>query len=1275
MGKGKKGKRQDDDWENDLEEISKETGIEMDQNGESIDDFVHGNKKEKKKKKGKGAVESPDGDDEPIQNSNQKSAFSALMMDDDNDNDDNDLDMNDNSPDEAEEVVQESKSKKKKGKKDKKKETAEDEDIAEILSALEVNDKKEPGGKKGKKKKKKDLDDDMYDIGDDAADATHENNDGVENDVNNDGVNNHKQDEADIVVSDENETNDIDISSKKSKKKKKKEVDDDLYGEEDFTVDGDKEMKNGIEENGDVEPTEGSTMKSAAQKKAEKKERDKKKKEAAKKKKSKKKNEDESVEDSEKTPEIDSENAPKVEAEAAVPEDTGEQEQVEKTDTTEKEADEGAGSNEEDEDGTSKDKKKKKKKKKKAEEEEKSKKTKKPGKSAILKMQEALEEVKREEARLIAEAEAKERALEEAENQRLEKLRLEQERKEKKKQKDKERKDRLKKEGKLLTPAQKEQKRKAEAMLEAMKQQGLIIPTRDVNEGDKPKKVMYGKKKKPNQKQQQQQQQEQQVQVQEEVVEESNDKEVVEEVKEQVKEEIKPSEDIADSWDAEEDIADSWDASDDDSKETKEVEVAKVVEAAPLVEIPKPAEPAILDKQKSVSTGDEDEEEEEEEDDEDDEESSDDDDESGSESESDSEEDSSSEEESSSDEEDKKLTPERIKERARERIEKRKVENEANRKTTDLRAPVICVLGHVDTGKTKILDKIRRTNVQDGEAGGITQQIGATNIPVEKIREQTKMVKEFQEFNLILPGLLVIDTPGHESFSNLRSRGSNLCDMAILVVDIMHGLEPQTIESINLLKKKQTPFIVALNKIDRIFEWKKSPHMQVEDTYGQQKKMTVQEFEQRVTMVIGQFAEQGLNAALHFRNPDAKTYISLVPTSAHSGDGMGDLMALICTLTQTRLAKKLAYSEELESTVMEVKALPGLGTTIDVILVNGKLKEGDTIVTGGIEGAIVSQIRSVLTPQPMRELRVKAQYIHHPILKAAQGAKLCGKDFEKVLAGSPVYIAHSQDEIEVLKEDVEEFVASSLKAIKVSERGVYVQASTLGSLEALLEFLKSSKIPYCGVNIGPVHKKDIMRCSVMLEHEPMYAVVLAFDVKIERDAQEYADKEGIKIFSAEIIYHLFDQFTAYCEDYKLKKREEFKHLAVYPCKMRILPQHIFNTRDPIVVGVNVEGGTARLGTPVVIPSQNDLHIGFITGLEANHKQIEKADTGIEVCVKIEPVPGEAPKLYGRHFTHEDILVSKINRESIDVMKNYFREDMTKSDWQLIIELKKLLDIV
>lgn len=224
---------------------------------------------------------------------------------------------------------------------------------------------------------------------------------------------------------------------------------------------------------------------------------------------------------------------------------------------------------------------------------------------------------------------------------------------------------------------------------------------------------------------------------------------------------------------------------------------------------------------------------------------------------------------------------------------------------------------------------------------------------------------------LKIPGLLIIDTPGHESFSNLRSRGSSLCDIAILVVDIMHGLEQQTIESINLLKSRKTPFIVALNKIDRLYDWQTMNRKDVRDIIKAQAPNTQLEFEQRSKSVIVQFAEQGLNAALFYENPDARTYVNLVPTSAVTGEGMGNLLALIVEMSQTKLAKRLMYSEELQATVLEVKAIPGLGTTIDVILVNGALREGDTMVLAGTDGPIVTQIRSLLMPQPMKELRVK----------------------------------------------------------------------------------------------------------------------------------------------------------------------------------------------------------------------------------------------------------------------------------------------------------------
>ncbi|NWY03445.1 IF2P factor, partial [Nothoprocta ornata] len=924
------------------------------------------------------------------------------------------------------------------------------------------------------------------------------------------------------------------------------------------------------------------------------------------------------------------------------------------------------------------DKKKKDKKKKKGEEKEKEKEKKKgPSKATVKAMQEALAKMKEEEERAKREEEERIRRLEELEAKRKEEERLEQERKERKKQKEKERKERLKKEGKLLTKAQREARARAEATLKLLQAQGVEVPSKDSVPKKRP--IYEDKKKK---KQQQQENKEGLIcfPAISEPAEATPPAEDAVELEPPAKEEtplpVEPEE-KEEEEETEDAGLDDWEAmvSDEDGeKESKPVHI----------EVKEQNE---VDEEEDEEDEDEEEEEEEsEESDEGESEGSDDEDEKTSdEREADSQavgkqsmEKKASKEISSDseyDSDDDRTKEERAYDKAKRRIEKRRAENSKNMNTERLRAPVICVLGHVDTGKTKILDKLRHTHVQDSEAGGITQQIGATNVPLEAINEQTKMVKNFDRENIKIPGMLIIDTPGHESFSNLRNRGSSLCDIAILVVDIMHGLEPQTIESINLLKSKKCPFVVALNKIDRLYDWKKSPDTDVAVTLKKQKKNTKDEFEERAKAIIVEFAKQGLNAALFYENKDPRTFVSLVPTSAHTGDGMGSLIALLVELTQTMLTKRLAECQELRAQVMEVKALPGMGTTIDVILINGRLKEGDTIIVPGVEGPIVTQIRGLLLPPPMKELRVKNQYEKHKEVVAAQGVKILGKDLEKTLAGLPLLVAHKEDEVPVLKDELIHELKQTLNAIKLEEKGVYVQASTLGSLEALLEFLKTSEVPYAGINIGPVHKKDVMKASVMLEHDPQYAVILAFDVRIERDAQEMADSLGVRIFSAEIIYHLFDAFTKYRQDYKKQKQEEFKHVAVFPCKMKILPQFIFNSRDPIVMGVVVEAGQVKQGTPMCVPSKNFVDIGIVTSIEINHKPVDVAKKGQEVCVKIEPIPGESPKMYGRHFEATDILVSKISRQSIDALKDWFRDEMQKSDWQLIVELKKVFEII
>jgi len=552
-------------------------------------------------------------------------------------------------------------------------------------------------------------------------------------------------------------------------------------------------------------------------------------------------------------------------------------------------------------------------------------------------------------------------------------------------------------------------------------------------------------------------------------------------------------------------------------------------------------------------------------------------------------EDSDSEEEDEDSSEDEEATAAQLaeaqrKKEAAERREKAHQQALAARSKDNLRSPICCILGHVDTGKTKLLDKIRQTNVQEGEAGGITQQIGATYFPVEAIKQKTSVVNQDGKFEYKVPGLLIIDTPGHESFSNLRSRGSSLCNIAILVVDIMHGLEPQTLESMRLLRDRKTPFIVALNKIDRLYGWKKIDNNGFQESLALQNKAVQNEFKNRLEQTKLAFAEQGFNSELYYENKSMAKYVSLVPTSAHTGEGIPDMLKLIVQLTQERMVGSLMYLSEVQATVLEVKQIEGFGMTIDVILSNGILKEGDRIVLCGVEGVIKTNIRALLTPAPLRELRLKSAYVHNKEVKAALGVKISAPGLEGAIAGSRLLVVGPDDDESDLEDEVESDLATLFSRVEKSGRGVSVQASTLGSLEALLDFLKSCKIPVANVGIGPVFKRDVMQCGIMLEKARDYAVMLCFDVKVDKEAQAYADEQGIKIFTADIIYHLFDSFTKHMEELTEKKKEESKLLAVFPCVLSTVA--VFNKTAPIVIGVDVVDGQLKINTPIAVVKTN-----------------------------------------------------------------------------------------
>ena len=638
---------------------------------------------------------------------------------------------------------------------------------------------------------------------------------------------------------------------------------------------------------------------------------------------------------------------------------------------------------------------------------------------------------------------------------------------------------------------------------------------------------------------------------------------------------------------------------------------------------------------------------------------------------------------------------------SRVRRDLRIAEADSRRSADRLRSPICVVLGHVDTGKTSLLDKIRRTNVQEGEAGGITQQIGATFFPMEALKPSTDKLNKELNLEYRVPGLLVIDTPGHEQFTNLRNRGSSLCDIAVLVVDIMVGLERQTLESLQLLRSRKTPFIIALNKVDRMYGWKGVPNSPIRESLATQPDYAVEEFERRTSFVLGQIMGEGLNAKLYYENDDFRRVVSVVPTSAFTGEGVPDLLMLLVQLTQQLMAHRLMLSDVPQATVLEVKSIDGLGTTVDIVLTNGEIKEGDTIVACGMNGPIVTQIRALLTPPVMREMRVKSEYVHHKAIGAAMGVKIVAADMENAVAGTELFIAHPDDEIEHLKQEVMEDFEKIMTGFKRESVGVYVQASTLGSLEALLEYLRTHNppVPVAQVGIGPLHRKDVIQASVMLEKRKEYASMLCFDVKITPEAEAAAESLGVRIFRADIIYHLTDQFSKYLADIVAKKQAAAATEAVFPAIAKIIPTAVFNKKDPIVVGIDVLEGRLKVGTPlcVVLPADkvvtagglgegtlsasgkrggpNILAIGRVAGLEINHVAVQEAlPGGPSVSCKIEQSDAQKAIMYGRHFDHTQLLYAHVSRGSIDCLKNNFRDSMKTNDWKVLVKLKDALGV-
>jgi translation initiation factor 5B len=584
-----------------------------------------------------------------------------------------------------------------------------------------------------------------------------------------------------------------------------------------------------------------------------------------------------------------------------------------------------------------------------------------------------------------------------------------------------------------------------------------------------------------------------------------------------------------------------------------------------------------------------------------------------------------------------------------------------------LRQPVVVVLGHVDSGKTSLLDKIRGTAVQAREVGGITQHIGASFFPIETIKDITgPLYQKLSKSEIQIPGLLVIDTPGHEVFANLRMRGGSAADIAIVVVDVNKGFEVQTTESIEILRKRKVPFVVALNKVDRISGWINSNTSFINDQISKQNVNVQTTLDEKIYNVVGSLSRLGYNSEAFWRIKDFTKELAIVPISAVTGVGIPELLVVLVGLAQQYMSKKLERHEgSARGIVLEINEEVGLGPSANIILLDGTLKQGDNIVVAKRDSAIVTRIKALLLPKPLDEMRDPRDKFK-PVDKviSAAGLKITSPDLDGVLAGSPVYaLQKKKEEEDRLKSLVESEIKSAI--VNTDSNGVILKCDTIGSLEAIIDLLKKANVPIRTADIGHITRRDIIAASAVKEKNRYLGVVLGFNVKVLDDAQRESYERGVKTFNEQIIYNLVRNYTDWVT-YQKEHEESILFNEITPiCKFQFMKGFVFRHNDPAVFGAEILVG--KLRQKVLVMNNLGKKIGTIHQLQENGKTIEEATKGTQVAVSI-----KEPTI-GRQINEGDIFYTDLNSKQAKMLIERFNHrlnDEEKEVFNKILTLKR-----
>lgn len=518
----------------------------------------------------------------------------------------------------------------------------------------------------------------------------------------------------------------------------------------------------------------------------------------------------------------------------------------------------------------------------------------------------------------------------------------------------------------------------------------------------------------------------------------------------------------------------------------------------------------------------------------------------------------------------------------------------------------------------------------------------------------------FSKIKFTIPGLLFIDTPGHEAFANLRKRGGSIADMAILVVDINQGLQPQTKEAIDILKTFKVPFIIAANKVDVLPGWKLHNNLFIKNL-DKQLQSAKEAYEKKFYNIIGQISELGFEVDIYTKVENYAKTVAVVPISAKTGEGVAELLALITGLSQKFLSKELEIKpdEPAKGTILEIKEEKGMGTTADVVIYDGSLTKDDTIIVGGIDRLVQTKIRSLLKPLPLSEIRdKKSRFKNIDKVVAATGVKIIAPDLKDAIAGAPFASARNEKQIEAARKEIIKEISEVL--IETQEEGVILKADTLGSLEASSNLFRQKEIPIKRAAIGEINKNDVAAAA---SNEPLKAFVLGFNVKASDTVRKDAEKSKVVVLSEPVIYKLLEKYEDEID--KIKHRLEIEQLKglVWPAKIKILSQYIFRQSNPAIFGVEVIAG--KLTPKVELITEDGLVVGEIKSIEDQGKKLEELNMGNQAAVSVQGLT------IGRQADGGDILFVNQTENSFRLLKGAAKKHLRKADIEVLKELAEI----